>query len=68
MLRDALAEYGFVDIDARDIATPTGFAGSVSYRLWDRFQPLTWYAAIVPGLVFSRFVRDGSFAISARRP
>ncbi|HEX4418958.1 MAG TPA: class I SAM-dependent methyltransferase [Kofleriaceae bacterium] len=62
LLRDA----GYDDIAIKDLAVPTGFAGSVAYRLWDRFERLTWYGAVVPGLVFSRVIRDGNFAVTAR--
>lgn len=67
-LRDQLERLGFTDIEVRNLAIPTGFAGSISYRLWNRFQGATWYAGIIPGLLFSLFVRDGNFAVSARRP
>jgi len=67
LLTSVLEQRGFSEVETRDLAVPTGFAGSVSYGLWDRFQALTWYAGIVPGLVFSSLVRDGNFAISARR-
>jgi SAM-dependent methyltransferase len=68
LLREHLERRGFVDVAAKDLGVPTGFAGSVSYRLWERFQPLTWYAGIVPGVLFSTLVRDGNFGISGRRP
>jgi SAM-dependent methyltransferase len=67
MLRDMFAARGLVDIEVKDLPIPTGLAGSVSYKVWGRFEPLTWYSLIVPGLVFSRVVRDGTFAISAHR-
>lgn len=67
LLRQQLERNGFSEIETRDLAVPTGFAGSLSYRLWNRFQLATWYAGIVPGLLFSAVVRDGNFAISARR-
>lgn len=67
LLSGLLEERGFVDIATKNLAVPTGFAGSLSYRLWDRFKSHTWYAAILPGMVFSALVRDGNFAISARR-
>jgi SAM-dependent methyltransferase len=67
MLRDVLARSGYAEIAVRDLPVPTGFAGSMSYRLWNRFHGPTWYAAMLPGMVFSAFVRDGNFAISARR-
>jgi SAM-dependent methyltransferase len=67
LLRSALETHGFGEITVKDLAMPTGLAGSVSYKLWDRFEPLTWYALIIPGLVFTTIVRDGNFAISGRR-
>jgi SAM-dependent methyltransferase len=67
LLRDKLVERGFGDVVVRDLPVPTGFAGSMSYRLLNGFQPVAWYAGILPGMVFSRIVRDGNFAISARR-
>jgi SAM-dependent methyltransferase len=68
MLREMFEARGLVDIDVKDLPIPTGLAGSLSYKLWGRFEPVTWYSLIVPGLVFSKLVRDGNFAISARRP
>jgi SAM-dependent methyltransferase len=67
LLQGLLKECGFSDIEVKDLPLPTGLAGSVSYRLWNRFQPLTWYALIVPGMVFSALAPDGNFAISGRR-
>jgi len=67
LLSELLEQRGFSSISIKDLAVPTGFAGSVSYRLWDRFKQHTWYAAILPGMVFSKLVGDGNFAISARR-
>jgi SAM-dependent methyltransferase len=67
LLRTKLESIGFGAIEIKNLPVPTGFAGSMSYRLWDRFRPLTWYAAIVPGMLFSTVVRDGNFAISGRR-
>lgn len=66
-LRDLLGGVGFTDIVVKDLPVPTGFAGSLSFRLWNRFQTLTWYAGMLPGIVFSRVVPDGNFAIRARR-
>jgi SAM-dependent methyltransferase len=66
LLSQVLRDAGFADISIKDLAVPTGFAGSLSYRLWNRFESLTWYGAVVPGLVFSSIVRDGNFAITAR--
>lgn len=67
-LREMLDRVGFTDSEVRDLPVPTGFAGSVSFRLWNRFEPLTWYLGMLPGMLFSRVVRDGNFAIRARRP
>lgn len=68
LLREMFEARGLVDIEIKNLPIPTGLAGSLSYKLWGRFEPLTWYSLIVPGLLFSRIVRDGNFAISGRRP
>jgi SAM-dependent methyltransferase len=68
LLRKLLEQRGFTDVAVKDLAVPTGFAGSVSYTLLGGFKPLAWYAGMVPGVVFSAIVRDGNFAISGRRP
>ncbi|HEX5058471.1 MAG TPA: class I SAM-dependent methyltransferase [Kofleriaceae bacterium] len=68
MLSEMFAARGLVDIEVKDLPIPTGLAGSLSYKVWGKFEPVTWYSLIVPGLVFSKLVRDGNFAISARRP
>lgn len=67
LLSEQLEKRGFRNIETKNLGVPTGLAGSVSYRLWDRFNQLTWYAGIVPGMVFSKLIPDGNFAISARR-
>jgi len=67
MLRERLEQVGFFEISTKDQPVPTGFAASMSYRPWNRYQPLTIYAGVLPGLVFSSFVPDGNFAISGRR-
>jgi SAM-dependent methyltransferase len=67
MLRSRLEEAGFFEIATKDQPVPTGFAGSVSYRLFNRYAPFAIYAGTLPGLLFSCFVRDGNFAITARR-
>jgi SAM-dependent methyltransferase len=67
LLSTLLTARGFSEIEVKNLAVPTGFAGSLSYRLWDKFKSHTWYAAIVPGMLFSSVIRDGNFAISARR-
>lgn len=66
-LRKALQAQGLGDIAFRDVALPTGLAGSLSYRLIGHFAPLAWYSFMLPGLAFSSVVRDGNFAVSARR-
>jgi SAM-dependent methyltransferase len=68
LLREQLTRLGLIRIVTKNLPAPTGFAGSLSYRLWNRFAPLTWYAGVVPGMIFSVLVSDGQFAISARRP
>jgi SAM-dependent methyltransferase len=67
LLREHLEGRGFTDIAIKDLPVPTGFAGSMSYRLCNGFKSVAWYAGIVPGMIFSRVVGDGNFAISARR-
>jgi SAM-dependent methyltransferase len=67
LLGDHLRRHGFADINVKNVAVPTGFAGSVSYTRVGKFQPLAWYAGMLPGVLFSSVVRDGNFAISARR-
>lgn len=66
LLHDHLQHRGYSEIQTKDLGVPTGFAGSVAYRLWNRFHTPTWYAGILPGLIFSSVLRDGNFAISAR--
>ncbi len=67
LLAEALEREGYSEIEVKDLPMPIGLAGSISYRLWNRFHSPTWYALIVPGMLFSAFVRDGNFAITARR-
>jgi SAM-dependent methyltransferase len=67
LLRTKLEETGFFEIETKDLPVPTGFAGSMSYRIWNRYVPLAIYAGTLPGLVFSSVVRDGNYAISGRR-
>lgn len=67
LLGNHLQRHGFDDIKVKNVAVPTGFAGSVSYKLLGKFQPLAWYAGMLPGVLFSTVVRDGNFAITARR-
>ncbi|MEO8704141.1 MAG: class I SAM-dependent methyltransferase [Kofleriaceae bacterium] len=66
-LARVLGEHGFEHVETRDLPVPTGFAGSVSYRLRGAFSTPIWYAAMAPGLVFCRIVRDGNFGITARK-
>lgn len=63
-----LSEQGFERIRIKNLAVPTGFAGSMSYRLAGRLTPWLWCAGMLPGLVFCQIVRDGNFQISATRP
>lgn len=67
LLGEHLQRRGFEDIAVKNVAVPTGFAGSMSYKLLGKFQPLAWFAGMLPGVLFSSVVRDGNFAISARR-
>jgi SAM-dependent methyltransferase len=67
MLSRALVEQGFSDVAVKDLAVPTGFAGSLSYRIFGRFHPLAWYGTMLPGMLFSLFVRDGNFAVTATK-
>ena len=63
-----LVGQGFTRVRVRNLAVPTGFAGSLSYWLSGRFTPWLWYAGMLPGLVFCQVVRDGNFQIWAERP
>jgi SAM-dependent methyltransferase len=67
LLARVLGEHGFDRIETRDLAVPTGFAGSVAYRLRGVFSTPIWYAAMAPGLVFCQLVRDGNFGVTARK-
>lgn len=67
LLGDLLRRKGFADVRVRPLPIATGFAGSMVYRIAGSFQPLIWYAAIPMGIVFSWFIRDGNFAVSARK-
>lgn len=66
-LRDILGGLGFSEITLKDLPVPTGFAGSVSFRLFNRLTRVSWYAGMLPGFVFMQFYPDGNFAIRARR-
>lgn len=65
MLTEALEVEGFGEVSVRDLPVPTGLAGSLSYKLAGRLHPALWYGGILPGLAWSRFVRDGNFAAAA---
>lgn len=67
LLSHLLKEVGFDDIQIEDIAVPTGFAGSISYKCCGVFSPLIWYINILPGMFFCKFIRDGYFRISASK-
>ncbi len=67
LLESLLGELGFGSIRIRNLPVPTGFAGSVSYRLCGRLNPMVWYASILPGLLFACIVRDGNMGILATK-
>jgi SAM-dependent methyltransferase len=67
LLSHLLKEVGFNDIQIEDLAVPTGFAGSISYKMCGVFSPLIWYINILPGMFFCKFIRDGYFRISASK-
>ncbi len=67
-LESILTEIGMRNIHIRNLAVPIGFAGSISYLLFDRFQPLAWYVGLCFGLIFCRIIRDGIYQISAIKP
>lgn len=62
-----LERHGFTGARVASLPVPVGFAGSMSYVLAGRFHPLVWYGAMPLGLLFSLFVRDGVFAVTARK-
>lgn len=62
-----LEQTGFADVRTRDLALPTGFAGSISYALVGRMQPLLWYIGILPGFAFCLVVPDGNYCITAEK-
>jgi SAM-dependent methyltransferase len=68
MLSQALVEAGFDRIRVKDLPVPTGFAGSLSYCIFGRFNTAAWYTAMLPGMLFSSIVRDGNFAITGSKP
>ena len=67
-IRDLLARTGFEGARVRNLPAPTGFAGSLSYLLAGRMSQPIWLAATAPGVVWSLFVGDGMFAVTARKP
>ncbi|MHC4718369.1 MAG: class I SAM-dependent methyltransferase, partial [Planctomycetota bacterium] len=67
-IRDLLIRTGFRDVQARNLPAPTGFAGSLSYLLRGRMSQPIWLAATAPGVVWSLFVADGIFGVTARKP
>jgi len=66
-LTELLGSIGFTECETRDLAVPTGFAGSLSYLLAGRFSAPIWYVGMAPGLLFCRLIRDGNFMIRARK-
>ena len=60
-----LTQIGLRNIHIRNLPVPIGFAGSISYLLFDRFHPLAWYVGLCFGLIFSNIFRDGLYQISA---
>jgi SAM-dependent methyltransferase len=67
LLSNLFLEYGFKDVRVKNLAIPTGFAGSISYMLCDTFKPLIWLIATAPGILFSLFIRDGNFMVSGTK-
>ncbi len=66
-LTSLLQHAGFANVRTRDQALPTGFAGSISYALVGRMQPLLWYAGILPGFLFCLVVPDGNYSITGEK-
>lgn len=64
LLSKLLRQVGFGNIQIENLAIPTGFAGSISYKLGGVFNPLTWKINMVPGMLFCLFMRDGNYRIS----
>lgn len=67
LLSNLFLENGFKEIKIKNLAVPTGFAGSISYILCGTFKPLIWFIATAPGMLFSLFIRDGNFQISGTK-
>jgi SAM-dependent methyltransferase len=67
-LGQLVSERGFERVEISDVPVATGFAGSLSYLLFGYLHPLIWYPAILPGMLFSLFVRDGNFRVEAVKP
>lgn len=67
LLSNLFLENGFKDVKIKNLAIPTGFAGSISYIVWGTFKPLTWFIAMAPAMLFALFIRDGNFQISGTK-
>jgi len=67
-IAELLARTGFEAPRVRNLPAPTGFAGSLSYLLAGRMSQPIWLAATAPGVIWSLFVGDGMFAVTARKP
>jgi len=67
LLTRLLQETGFGDIRVRALPVPTGFAGSISYKLAGTFRPLIWYCAMLPGIVFALLARDGNIGVTGSK-
>ena len=67
LLSELFLENGFEAVEVKNLAVPTGFAGSISYMVWGSFKPLTWFMALPPGMLFAVIIRDGNFQISGTK-
>ena len=67
LLSNLFLKNGFEEIKIKNLAIPTGFAGSISYILRGTFKPLIWFIAMAPGILFSLCIRDGNFMISGTK-
>jgi SAM-dependent methyltransferase len=67
LLSELFLENGFEAVEVKNLAVPTGFAGSIYYVVWGSFKPLTWFMALPPGMLFSVIIRDGNFQISGTK-
>jgi SAM-dependent methyltransferase len=65
LLTQTLISLGFSDIIIKDVAIPTGFAGSLSYLVFSKFLSWVWHLNILSGFLFSRVFGDGNFMVSA---